>query len=346
MMERPPPRRRERRRIGPSAALSALLHFGLLLAIVLLARRRVEAPQWLPPPSVQLVFQGGGKGPTSVPNKAPRSPLRRASPPPVPAAPAAPAPPATAPAPFAPPPSPAPSARPVAPLPPAPTPAPTPVPIGPPAQPQARVPPTPSPPAPLLPAPSPRAVPAPTVPASRPAPAISLPLPPARPAPPPPPTRPAAPTLRFPAPMPFSLGAARPSVASANPARDRPPSRGVDLSFAAHGAGADRLSINGLLDRDGVGPDWSNAFRAWLDRHTYYPHDAGEFGEYGDVVVDFVVSKDGRVSDLRLVSSSGHPLLDTATLGMFRDATLPPLPPQDGARQTVHFTMRYIIIPP
>ncbi len=346
MMERPSPRRRERRRIGPSAALSALLHFGLLLAIVLLARRRVEAPQWLPPPSVQMVFQGGGKGPTSVPNKAPRFAHRRASPPPVPAAPAAPAPPATAPAPFAPPPSPAPSARPVAPLPPAPTPAPTPVPIGPPAQPQARVPPTPSPPAPLLSAPSLRAVPAPTVPASRPAPAISLPLPPARPVPPPPPTRPAAPTLRFPAPMPFSLGAARPSVTSANPARDRPPSRGVDLSFAAHGAGADRLSINGLLDRDGVGPDWSNAFRAWLDRHTYYPHDAGEFGEYGDVVVDFVVSKDGHVSDLRLVSSSGHPLLDTATLGMFRDATLPPLPPQDGARQTVHFTMRYVIIPP
>ena len=345
-MERPPSRRRERRRIGPSAALSALLHLGLLLAILLLARQRAEAPHWLPPPSVQLVFQGGGKGPTSVPNKAPRSPFRPASPPPVPAAPAVPAPPASTPAPFAPPPSPAPSARsPVAPLPPAPAPAaPTPVPIGPPAQPQARVPPTPSPPAPFLPAPSPRAVPAPTVPASRPAPAISLPLPPARPAPPP--VRGAAPTLRFPSPMLFSLGAARPSVASANLARDRPPSRGIDLSFADQGAGADRLSINGLLDRDGVGPDWSNAFRAWLDRHTYYPHDAGEFGEYGDVVVDFVVSKDGRVSDLRLVSSSGHPLLDTATLGMFRDATLPPLPPQDGARQTVHFTMRYVIIPP
>jgi TonB family protein len=145
--------------------------------------------------------------------------------------------------------------------------------------------------------------------------------------------------------MPFSLGTTSPTVTHPAPARARPPGRGVDLSFATRGAGATRLSINGLLDRDGVGPDWANAFRAWLDRHTYYPRDAGALGEQGEVVVTFVVAKDGRVSALQLVGSSGHPLLDTATLAMFRDATLPPLPPQDGARLPVRFTMRYVIVP-
>ncbi|MGH7043906.1 MAG: energy transducer TonB [Acetobacteraceae bacterium] len=100
-----------------------------------------------------------------------------------------------------------------------------------------------------------------------------------------------------------------------------------------------------MLDRDGVGPDWTNAFSAWLARHTYYPSDAGAFGEQGNVVVEFVVSKYGTVSELRLVSSSGHPLLDDATLSMFRDAALPPLPPQDGAMLPIRFTMHYIIRP-
>ena len=145
--------------------------------------------------------------------------------------------------------------------------------------------------------------------------------------------------------MEFSLGSARPAHPPARPAPAHPPGRGIDLSFAPQGAGATRLSIDGLLDRDGVGPDWSNAFSAWLARHTYYPSDAGAMGEQGSVVVDFVVAKDGAVSGLRLVSSSGHPLLDMATLSMFRGARLPPLPPQNGARLPVRFTMHYIIRP-
>jgi protein TonB len=131
----------------------------------------------------------------------------------------------------------------------------------------------------------------------------------------------------------------------ATPSRARPgrPNRGIDLSFAPNGAGADRLSIAGLLDHDGVGTDWTNAFSAWLARHTYYPSEAGMLGEHGDVVVEFVVEADGAVRSLHLVTSSGHPLLDTATLAMFRDARLPPLNPADGARLPIHFTMHYII---
>ncbi len=149
--------------------------------------------------------------------------------------------------------------------------------------------------------------------------------------------------------MAFSFGAPHPSAHApphpAVPSRASPggPNRGIDLSFAPNGSGADRLSIAGLLDHDGVGTDWTNAFSAWLARHTYYPSDAGMLGEHGDVVVEFVVEADGAVRSLHLVTSSGHPLLDTATLAMFRDARLPPLNPADGARLPIHFTMHYII---
>ena len=149
--------------------------------------------------------------------------------------------------------------------------------------------------------------------------------------------------------MAFSFGSPHPAARTpahpAAPSRANPgrPTRGIDLSFAPNGSGADRLSIAGLLDHDGVGTDWTNAFSAWLARHTYYPSDAGMLGEHGDVVVEFVVEADGTVRSLHLVTSSGHPLLDTATLSMFRGARLPPLNPADGARLPIHFTMHYII---
>jgi len=119
----------------------------------------------------------------------------------------------------------------------------------------------------------------------------------------------------------------------------------IDLSYSSRSGMSGRPSIDALPGHDGVGPHWTNAFSAWLERHAYYPTDAGDFGEHGDVVVDFVVEADGAVRSLHLVTSSGEPLLDTATLSMFRDAALPPLPPQDGATLPIRFTTRYTIQP-
>lgn len=313
---RPPaPRPPGRRRLGSSAALSTLLHLALLAAAIWFAHRQTEAPHWLPPPSVRMVFAGGGKGKTAVPNKAPAARHRPASPPPLPAAPP------TAPAAASAPPVPrvAPSPR-VAPAPPAAAPAQRPAHPPPPA------------PAPAL----RRALPLPPPTPAHPAPARLVPPHPA-------PSHPARPALRFPAPTGFSLGAPRATPPRARASAPARPSRGIDLSFAPDAAGGHRFNLNGLLDRDGVGPDWSNAFRAWLDRHSYYPHDAAMFGEHGSVVVDFVVDKHGAVSGLRLEESSGHPILDMAVLAMFRNATLPALPPQNGARLPVRFTMHYVL---
>ena len=317
LIERPDRARPSERRGSVSPiALSLLLHLGLLAVLVLVGRVRAPAPHWLPPPAMKMEFTGGGKGKTSVPNHAPAALHRPASPPPA--------------AISAPRQAPAAPARPASPRRPAPVPAPMPRSAPPSAAP------TPARPSPVSPPGSHSAPP--------PVPAARLALPPPRPAAPPRPetTTPAPPRLRFPAPMRFSLGGAPQAGARAAPARRA--GRGIALSFAPRGAGSKRFSIDGLLDRDGVGPDWSNAFSAWLARHSYYPHDAGEMGEHGDVVVNFVVAKDGTVSKLRLVASSGYPLLDMATLSMLRNAHLPPLPPQNGARLPVRFTMRYVII--
>ena len=292
-----------RDRFGGPAALSALLHALVLAGLILAARERVRVPHWLPPPSVRMLFQGGGAKQAAVPNPATRRPHRPASPAPVPVPVVRPAP-----APVAPPVPPTPRAVPLPPLP-------------------REVPASPSRP---VASPPPAAV-------ARPGP--GLPLPPPRPAVP----RPPAPRLapRFPAPMRFSLGGA--PHAPSPPRAAAKPARGIDLSFAPHGGGAEQLALAGILNRDGVGPDWSNAFSAWLAKHSYYPRDAGILGEHGDVVVRFVVSRDGRVTGLHLEQSSGHPILDMATLGLFRGAHLPPLPPQDGVRLPIRFTMHYVI---
>ena len=313
-----------------------LLHAALLLLAAGLAARRVaEHSHWLPPPAVHMVFEGGGKGQSSVPNRAPRAANAPLSPEPGSRAAGAPA--------VTPPPVPAP--------PPMPRAAPAP-PILAPAAPRT----APGPSRPLVPPPAvvpPRAAPQPFIAPRATAPSLALPPPPAPPPPraravPAPPSAAPAPKARkapFPAPMAFSFGPQHPPARPVAPSRAGPEhsQRGIDLSFAPNGSGADRLSIAGLLDHDGVGTDWTNAFHAWLDRHSYYPSEAGMLSQKGNVVVDFVVAADGTVHDLHLVTSSGHPMLDTATLAMLRDARLPPLNPVDGPRMPVRFTLRYIL---
>jgi len=94
-----------------------------------------------------------------------------------------------------------------------------------------------------------------------------------------------------------------------------------------------------------VGADWRNALRKWLDEHAYYPPQAAERGEDGDVVVRVVAAPDGRVQSATILSRSGSQWLDMATTSMFDGAVLPPFPP-DVANPTFTFdlTMHYILI--
>jgi len=62
-----------------------------------------------------------------------------------------------------------------------------------------------------------------------------------------------------------------------------------------------------------------------------YPADARRARLHGTAVVSFTVSKSGGVSGIRLVRSSGHPILDQAALAMVRRASpMPPIPPGTG----------------
>lgn len=132
--------------------------------------------------------------------------------------------------------------------------------------------------------------------------------------------------------MTFSLGgpAAPPSVR-------RRTGRGIDLSLGHGVIGAQDTNIFGRSDSKEVGPDWYNRFAAWWDRHGYYPPQAGRNGEQGEVVLDLVVLRSGRVQRVALASGSGSQWLDMAALGVFRDASLPPLP--SDAAPSVPFTL-------
>ena len=286
-----------RRRLAPSFAVSVLAHALLLALAILWARHRIEAPEWLPPPSFDIVFEGGKEAKSTVkaPEPHPKSetppesaPAPRPAPRPAPAAPATPAPP------------PVPAVQPVEPLPP----------------PRVSTPIEPLPP----PEASVEALPRPTPPAPSPRPRA-----PARPA--------------FPAPMASSLGGP-----AASPSVQRRAGRGVDLSFGSGFMGAESTRIFGRSDSKEVGPDWFNRFSAWWDRHRYYPPQAGENNEQGDVVLDLVVERSGRVEHVALTSGSGSQWLDLAALGVFRGATLPPLPSDAAAAVPIHLTIHYQII--
>ncbi len=272
-----------RRRLAPSLAVSILVHALLLALAILLARHRIEPPEWLPPPSFDVVLDSGG---ASKPSVAAPEPRKTSETPPE----AAPAPP----------------------------PAPTPV-----------APPTPSPPsaapemAPVSPSP---AEPLPPRPEGR--------EPAAKPAV----TRP-APHPAFPAPMVFSLGA---PTASSSPRRRV--GHGIDLSLGQGVVGAADTRIFGRSDSKEVGPDWYNRFAAWWNRHSYYPPQAGENGQQGDVVLDLVVQRSGRVERVKLASPSGSQWLDLAALGVFRDARLPSLPANAAASVPITLRIHYQIV--
>jgi protein TonB len=271
------------RRLAPSFAVSILAHALLLALVILLARHRVEAPEWLPPPAFEVVPDTGGASKPSV-----AAPEKRPAETPPEAAPARP-------------PAPVPAAPPTTPPPATPT------------VPQA-APVTPALPEPPLPRPEARE------PAAKPA--IAHPAPP----------------LAFPAPMTFSLGP------TAAPSPRRRIGRGIDLSLGQGVVGAEDTRIFGRSDSKEVGPDWYNRFAAWWDRHGYYPPQAGENGQQGEVVLYLVVLRSGRVERVALVSRSGSQWLDMAALGVFRNARLPPLPADAAASVPITLKIHYQIV--
>ena len=70
-------------------------------------------------------------------------------------------------------------------------------------------------------------------------------------------------------------------------------------------------------------PGWNVQLGAWLAAHKNYPSAARQRGEEGEVMVNFTVEGDGRVSAVLIQKGSGFADIDKAVIAMLQGATLP-----------------------
>jgi TonB family protein len=330
-----------------------------------------ESPDANAPPS-----PAGQPDASPAPEPQPAAPPSAPPPPPAPPTDALPGP--ESPAPMAPPAAEAPPQPPASPAPPAPAAVPVPesaAPTPPPAVQPAAPAPAPTPPAPTPPAPpadtavspEPAPLPAPSSPPQvnlvspqeqppppPPVPAFVPPAPPpplpAAPPRPPPPQRPrTAPPQQqagtFANPMDLNFG---PSTNRAPAARVIAPrgsvaSRSLDLS---PGAPKGPNHADAFFDARAarLGADWEGALMAYWLSHRYYPRQAAEDGADGTVDLELTVDATGRVEKADVKSHSGNQFLDMAAVGTWRNAKLPPLPPELGDRYTFTITINYVLI--
>jgi periplasmic protein TonB len=80
---------------------------------------------------------------------------------------------------------------------------------------------------------------------------------------------------------------------------------------------------------------WQRQLMAHLEHYKRYPSRA--HGERGTASVAFTIDREGRVSDVRIVRSSGSSVLDDETLAMIRRAQPLPVPPGGTSDQQLSF---------
>ena len=155
-------------------------------------------------------------------------------------------------------------------------------------------------------------------------------LPPPAPAPPPVPEPPPPPHVAQarPLPVPPQRVTARPASARApvNPAGT--PARATDGQDAA--------------SRASNGAAWMGKLKQWWDQHSFYPKEASQTNEGGNVRVHILIAADGQVTSVEMVQGSGSSVLDAAAVAVFRGAHLPPFPPGTPAQPAdVVVTLHY-----
>ena len=140
------------------------------------------------------------------------------------------------------------------------------------------------------------------------------------------------------------------SFASPDTARSTVPSRRgshapVDLSLGPMARNGELRVPYATAGIHGVSPDYDAELQDWIQRHLYYPEDAARRGEDGTASVHVVLDRSGQVRSVELTTSAGADSLDDATTGMFRDATLPPVPPDmAGNHFDIDLTVHYILL--
>lgn len=156
------------------------------------------------------------------------------------------------------------------------------------------------------------------------APSVDAPLPRERVALPTP--RPINPQLATPAPRPSAVP---PAATAAVAPRPVPVAPAPAIAPGRGGPGAS-------AEAQAAEADWYSLISAHLERSKRYPREAKQAEQQGTPMVRFAVDRRGRVSDVSIARSSGHHLLDRATLELLRRvAPLPAMPRAMGRNSVV-----------
>ncbi len=79
--------------------------------------------------------------------------------------------------------------------------------------------------------------------------------------------------------------------------------------------------------------------KQWWDQHSFYPKEASQTNEGGNVRVRILIASDGQVTAIEVVQGSGSSVLDAAAVAVFRNAHLSPGTPAQPADVVV--TLHY-----
>ncbi|MCC2095901.1 MAG: energy transducer TonB [Hyphomicrobiales bacterium] len=131
-------------------------------------------------------------------------------------------------------------------------------------------------------------------------------------------------------------------AAKATPAQAAPSSAAADaggtLSAEEEQAAAAKKA-GSVMEAHDAPKSWQRSLMAHLGKNKRYPRLARRRKMQGDVVVEFIVDRNGRVVSSKVQKSSGHPLLDREVMDMLsRAQPLPKLPVQISAAQ-VHIVL-------
>ena len=148
----------------------------------------------------------------------------------------------------------------------------------------------------------------------------------------------------------FAVPQSRPAPELNRTARDH---GALDLSLgpqALNSLGAPPHSSQGMdasirVEGAELGNDWIQQLHDWWDRHAFYPQAALVNGEDGELQIHMVIDRDGRITAVEVVRSSGSRWLDIAGVSVFRNAKLRPFPlatPQPQA--DIYVSLHYILL--
>ena len=187
--------------------------------------------------------------------------------------------------------------------------------------------------------------PPPDVPPPPPVQQAELPPPPPAPAPDVPPPTPVQ-QAEFPPPPPALAPDVPPSPPPpAHPPRATPQRAAARAPLNPAGAPAHAPAGQNATSRASDannGAAWMGKLKQWWDQHSFYPKEASQTNEGGNVKVHIVIAPDGKVTSIEVVQGSGLSVLNAAAVAVFRNAHLPPFPPGAPAQPAdVVLTLHY-----